>query len=56
VCLPTLAAPPAEPARVAEERDASMPFGAARILVGDDNADVLESLAMLLELTGYAVA
>jgi PAS domain S-box-containing protein len=56
VCLPTLAAPPAEPARVAEERDASMPFGAARILVVDDNADVLESLAMLLELTGFAVA
>ncbi|MBK8640333.1 MAG: PAS domain S-box protein [Chromatiaceae bacterium] len=54
--LPTLAAPPAGPVLVAEERDASIPFGAARILVVDDNADVLESLAMLLELTGYAVA
>jgi PAS domain S-box-containing protein len=56
VRLPTLAAPPAGPVLVAEERDASIPFGAARILVVDDNADVLESLAMLLELTGYAVA
>ena len=56
VRLPTLAAPPAEPARVAAGRDASLPFGAARILVVDDNADVLESLAMLLEMTGYAVA
>ena len=56
VRLPTLAAPPAEPARVAAGRDASLPFGAARILVVDDNADVLESLAMLLEMSGYAVA
>ncbi len=56
VRLTTLAAPPAEPAGVAAGLDAPIPSGAARILLVDDNAEVLESLAMLLELTGYAVA
>ncbi len=55
VRLPTLAASPAGQTRVAPGRAEVRATAGARILVVDDNADVVHSLAMLLELTGYRV-
>jgi PAS domain S-box-containing protein len=55
VRLPILSDVPAEPIQLPPEADVSMPPVAARILVVDDNADAAESLAMWLEVAGYAV-
>jgi PAS domain S-box-containing protein len=55
VRLPTLSEVPAEPIQLPPEADVSLPPVAARILVVDDNADAAESLAMWLEVAGYAV-
>jgi PAS domain S-box-containing protein len=56
--LPLAAAPsaPAEPTSAsapAPREDASADRGKPRVLIADDNQDVVESLAMLLELRGY---
>jgi PAS domain S-box-containing protein len=55
VRLPTLADVSVDPIQLPREADISMPPVAARILVVDDNADAAESLAMWLEVAGYAV-
>jgi CheY-like chemotaxis protein len=54
VRLPVLSEPPST-ARQSEEHEPQGPVRPLRILVADDNRDVVESLALLLELTGYRV-
>ena len=55
VRLPTLAEQPAAQPPASEERGNLMQAPARRILVADDNTDVVESLAMLLRLSGHEV-
>ena len=55
VRLPTLAEQPAARPPASEERGNLMQAPARRILVADDNKDVVESLAMLLRVTGHEV-
>ena len=55
VRLPTLAEQPAAQPPASEERGNLMQAPARRILVADDNTDVVESLAMLLRVTGHEV-
>jgi CheY-like chemotaxis protein len=53
VRLPVLSQPP--PALEPDQGDHSPQAGPLRILVADDNRDVVDSLSLLLELTGYRV-
>jgi len=55
VRLPTIAEQPAARPPASEERGNLMQAPAGRILVADDNKDVVESLAMLLRVTGHEV-
>lgn len=54
VRLPVLSDPSA-PASRSQRSEPAAPAGPLRVLVADDNRDVVDSLAMLLELTGYEV-
>jgi CheY-like chemotaxis protein len=54
VRLPVLSQPPPA-ASEPEQGDHSPQVGPLRILVADDNRDVVDSLSLLLELTGYQV-
>ena len=56
VRLPTLEASAVAPTLSADVEESIRPAQAVRILVVDDNADIVDSLGMLLELQGYAVA
>ncbi|MGE5152843.1 MAG: PAS domain S-box protein [Bdellovibrio bacteriovorus] len=55
VRLPVLAAPTTTQSTQPKGSGASDPVVPLRILVADDNRDVVESLALLLELTGHRV-
>ncbi|HTW39130.1 MAG TPA: chemotaxis protein CheB [Steroidobacteraceae bacterium] len=45
----------AAPSRASASRDGSGTCGAVRVLVVDDNADIAESTALILQLAGYTV-
>lgn len=55
VRLPILAEPPVAQPSQAKGHESADPTTPLRILIADDNRDVVESLALLLELTGYGV-
>lgn len=55
VRLPALAEPPATAASQRKGWNSTEPTAPLRILIADDNRDAVESLALLLELTGYNV-